>query len=103
MFEYFLYRFAQIEGKSKREWFTLPFIVQLLAEIVEPLQGRVYDPACGSGGTFIASARFISARNLDPRFRLSIHGAERINDTGRLARMNLAIHGLSGEILHGAL
>jgi type I restriction enzyme M protein len=73
----------------------------LLVEVIEPFHGRILDPACGSGGMFVQSARFVSEHQKNAADELFIHGVEKTDDTGRLARMNLAIHGLEGDIRHG--
>ena len=82
-------------------FYTPSSIVTLLTEILEPYHGRILDPACGSGGMFVQSARFVSAHKKDPAKELSIFGVEKVDETGRLARMNLAVHGLEGDIRHG--
>lgn len=69
--------------------------------MIEPYHGRILDPACGSGGMFVSSARFVSEHKKNPSSELSIHGVEKTDETGRLCRMNLAVHGLEGEIRHG--
>lgn len=101
IYEYFLAEFAMTEGQGGGEFYTPTAIVRLLVEILEPFQGRVLDPACGSGGMFVQSARFVAEHKKDGDTRLSIHGVEKVDDTGRLCRMNLAVHGLEGDIRHG--
>ncbi len=121
IYEYFLGEFARTEGQKGGEFYTPSSIVRLLVEVIEPFHGRILDPACGSGGMFVQSARFVSEhqRKLpspaggrgaggegekfsgNPADELLIHGVEKTDDTGRLARMNLAIHGLEGDIRHG--
>ncbi len=83
------------------EFYTPSCIVRLLVEVLEPFHGRVLDPACGSGGMFVQSARFVAEHKKNPGDELFIHGVEKTDETGRLARMNLAIHGLEGDIRHG--
>jgi len=75
--------------------------VRLIVEILEPFHGRIFDPACGSGGMFVHSAHFVERHRHSPGDELSIYGQEKTGETVRLARMNLAIHGLSGEIGEG--
>ena len=75
-------------------------IVRLIVEIIEPFHGRILDPACGSGGMFVHSAQFVE-RTQVPGEELSIYGQEKTGETVRLAKMNLAVHGLSGEIREG--
>ena len=101
IYEYFLGEFARTEGQKGGEFYTPGCIVRLLTEIIEPYQGRILDPACGSGGMFVSSARFVSEHKKNPASELAIHGVEKTDETGRLCRMNLAVHGLEGEIRHG--
>lgn len=123
IYEYFLGNFAMTEGQKGGEFYTPTSIVKLIVDILEPFKGRVYDPACGSGGMFVQSARFVaehqngkhpdtsvsptgdgtevpipisSAQNV-----LRIHGQEKTRETMRLAKMNLAVHGLAGDIREG--
>lgn len=101
IYEYFLGEFARTEGQKGGEFYTPSSIVRLLVEVIEPFHGRILDPACGSGGMFVQSARFVSEHQKNASDELFIHGVEKTDDTGRLARMNLAIHGLEGDIRHG--
>lgn len=103
IYEYFLAEFAMTEGQGGGEFYTPTSIVRLMVEILEPFQGRVLDPACGSGGMFVQSARFVAEHKKDANGNggLSIHGVEKVDDTGRLCRLNLAVHGLEGDIRHG--
>ncbi|NTW51177.1 MAG: SAM-dependent DNA methyltransferase, partial [Chlorobiaceae bacterium] len=101
IYEYFLGEFAMSEGQGGGEFYTPGSIVRLLTEVIEPYHGRILDPACGSGGMFVSSARFVSEHKKNPSAELSIHGVEKTDETGRLCRLNLAIHGLEGEIMHG--
>jgi type I restriction enzyme M protein len=101
IYEYFLGEFARTEGHKGGEFYTPACIVRLIVEILEPFHGRVLDPACGSGGMFVQSARFVAEHQKDPSKELSVHGVEKTDETGRLCRMNLAIHGLEGDIRHG--
>ncbi len=101
IYEYFLGEFARTEGQKGGEFYTPSAIVRLLVEVIEPFHGRILDPACGSGGMFVSSARFVSEHKKNAADELFIHGVEKTDDTGRLARMNLAIHGLEGDIRHG--
>jgi type I restriction enzyme M protein len=101
IYEYFLGEFARTEGQGGGEFYTPSPIVRLLTEVIEPYHGRILDPACGSGGMFVSSARFIAEHKKNPAAELSIHGVEKTDETGRLCRMNLAIHGLEGEVVHG--
>lgn len=101
IYEYFLGEFAMSEGQGGGEFYTPGSIVRLLTEVIEPYHGRILDPACGSGGMFVSSARFVSEHKKNPAAELSIHGVEKTDETGRLCRLNLAVHGLEGEIKHG--
>ena len=101
IYEYLLGEFAMSEGQGGGEFYTPASIVQLLTQIIEPYHGRILDPACGSGGMFVQSARFVAEHHKNPAAELSICGVEKTDETGRLARLNLAVHGLEGEIRHG--
>ena len=101
IYEYFLGEFAMSEGQGGGEFYTPSSIVRLLTEVIEPYHGRILDPACGSGGMFVSSARFVSEHKKNPAAELAIHGVEKTDETGRLCRLNLAVHGLEGEIKHG--
>ena len=101
IYEYFLGEFAMTEGQGGGEFYTPSSIVRLLTEVIEPYHGRILDPACGSGGMFVQSARFVAEHKKNPASELSIHGVEKTDETGRLCRMNLAVHGLEGDIKHG--
>lgn len=101
IYEYFLGEFAMSEGQGGGEFYTPSSIVRLLTEVIEPYQGRILDPACGSGGMFVQSARFVAEHKKNPAAELSVHGIEKIDETGRLCRLNLAVHGLEGDIRHG--
>lgn len=101
IYEYFLGEFARTEGQKGGEFYTPSSIVKLLAEILEPFHGRILDPACGSGGMFVQSARFVAEHQQNPAAELAICGVEKTDETGKLCRMNLAVHGLEGVIQHG--
>lgn len=101
IYEYFLGEFARTEGQKGGEFYTPSSIVRFLTEVIEPYHGRILDPACGSGGMFVSSARFVAEHKKNPSSELAIHGVEKTDETGRLCRMNLAVHGLEGEIRHG--
>jgi type I restriction enzyme M protein len=102
IYEYFLGKFAMSEGQKGGEFFTPTSIVHLIVSIIEPFKGRIYDPACGSGGMFVQSARFVEEhKNNGNGSELSIYGQERVSETVRLGKMNLAVHGLSGDIRQG--
>ena len=100
-YEYSLAQFASLEGKNAGEFYTPTSIVKTLVEILEPYEGRVYDPCCGAGGMFVQSAKFVE--NHQGRVNeLSIFGQESNANTWKLAQMNLAIHGLEGDLGQGA-
>lgn len=101
IYEYFLGEFAMTQGQGGGEFYTPSPIVKLLTEVIEPYHGRILDPACGSGGMFVQSARFVSQHKNNPAAELSICGVEKVDETGQLCRLNLAIHGLEGQIKHG--
>ena len=98
IYEYFLGKFAMSEGQKGGEFFTPTSIVKLIVEIIEPFHGRILDPACGSGGMFVQSAHFVERHRENPADEISLFGQERISETVRLCRMNLAVHGLSADI-----
>lgn len=101
IYEYFLGKFAFAEGRKGGEFFTPTSIVRLIVEIIEPFHGKIYDPACGTGGMFVQSAHFVERHRRDPSQELSIYGQEKTSDTVRLSNMNLAVHGLGGDIREG--
>lgn len=98
IYEDFLSNFAAAEGKLGGEFFTPHSIVRLIVEIIEPFHGRVFDPACGSGGMFVQCAKFVARHQGSATDDLSVFGQEQKEGTVPLAKMNLALHGLSGEI-----
>lgn len=101
IYEYFLGNFAMSEGQKGGEFFTPTSIVKLIVGIIEPFHGRIFDPACGSGGMFVQSARFVKEHKANPDAEISVFGQERVSETVRLAKMNLAVHGLGGDIREG--
>jgi type I restriction enzyme M protein len=98
IYEYFLGEFARTEGQKGGEFFTPSAIVRLIVEIIEPFHGRLLDLASGSGGMFVQSARFVHEHRKNPSAELSIYGQEKVSATIALSRMNLAMHGLEGDI-----
>ena len=101
IYEYFLGEFARAEGQKGGEFFTPPSIVKLLVEIIEPYHGKIFDPACGSGGMFVQSANFVSRHQKNKHSVMEdvgIYGQEKGAHNMRIAKMNLAIHSLSGKI-----
>ena len=101
IYEYFLNEFAKSEGQGGGEFFTPSTLVRLITQILEPFHGKVFDPACGSGGMFVSSAAFVEEHNRNASDELSIFGQEKTGDTVRLSKMNLAVHGLQGDIRLG--
>lgn len=106
IYEYFLGKFALADGSGGGEFFTPTSIVKLIVEILEPYQGRIYDPACGSGGMFVQSLEFIkrhleNGKKAKASREIAVYGQEKTDQTVRIAKMNLAIHGLSGDIRDG--
>ncbi len=97
VYEYFLARFASAEGKGGGEFYTPTSVVQTLVELIEPYEGRIYDPCCGSGGMFVQSLKFLDAHG-GKKDRISIYGQESNATTWRLARMNLAIRGIGANL-----
>jgi len=101
IYEYFLGHFAMSEGQKGGEFFTPTAIVKLLVSIIQPFHGRILDIASGSGGMFVQSARFVAEHKKNPGAELSIYGQEKVAETVRLGKMNLAVHGLAGDIRQG--
>jgi type I restriction enzyme M protein len=106
IYEYFLGNFALAEGQGGGEFFTPTSVVRLMVEMIEPYKGKVYDPACGSGGMFVQSQHFIDDHRkelsalgeTDDGDEIAVYGQEKTLDTVKLARMNLAVNGLRGEV-----
>lgn len=98
IYEYFLMKFAIQGAQDNGEFFTPPSLVQTLVNVIEPNHGVVFDPACGSGGMFVQSSHFIEQEGLDTMQRVTFYGQEKTATTIRLAKMNLAVHGLEGDI-----
>jgi type I restriction enzyme M protein len=98
VYEYFLGNFALKEGQKGGVFYTPTSIVRLIVEILQPFHGRIFDPACGSGGMFVQSADFVRRHQRNATRDLTVFGTEKAADTVKLAKMNLAVHGLSGDI-----
>lgn len=96
-YEYCLQKFASMEGKNAGEFYTPSCIVRTIVEILQPYEGRIYDPACGSGGMFVQSAKFIT-RHQKSVDKISIFGQEANPSTWKMCHMNLAIRGLEGNL-----
>jgi type I restriction enzyme M protein len=97
VYEYFLEKFASAEGKRGGEFYTPAGVVRVLVEVLEPYSGRVYDPCCGSGGMFVQTEKFLERHDQDPT-AISVYGQELNERTWRMAKMNLAIHGLNANL-----
>ena len=97
VYEYFLGKFAATEGKGGGEFYTPKCVVNLIAEMIEPYSGKIYDPCCGSGGMFVQSVKFITSHSGNQK-DISIYGQEQTSTTYKLAKMNLAIRGISGNL-----
>ncbi len=98
IYEYFLTQFADQKAHDNGEFFTPVSIVETIVNVIEPTRGKVIDPACGSGGMFVQSAHFVEMQKANPNERLTFYGMEKNPTTIRLAKMNLAVHGLEGDI-----
>src|SRR5436190_17373623 len=98
IYEYFLAKFSVQKAHDNGEFFTPPSIVQTIVNVIEPDHGTVFDPACGSGGMFVQSSHFIERQGADTTKRVLFYGQEKNPDTIRIAKMNLAVHGLEGHI-----
>lgn len=97
VYEYFLSKFALAEGKGKGEFYTPKSIVNLIAELIEPFEGKIYDPCCGSGGMFVQSVKFVNEHQGNKK-QISVYGQEYTGATYKLAKMNLAIRGISANL-----
>ncbi len=97
VYEYFLGKFAATEGKGGGEFYTPKCVVNLIAEMIEPFRGKIYDPCCGSGGMFVQSIRFVDSHEGNQK-DVSIYGQEAIGATYKLAKMNLAIRGIAANL-----
>lgn len=98
IFEYFMGEFASAFMQKGGEYFTPSSIVKLIVEVIEPYHGKIFDPACGSGGMFVHSAEFVKRHHKNPSREISIYGTEKMEDTQKLCRLNLAVHGVSGDV-----
>ena len=97
VYEYFLEKFAAAEGKRGGEFYTPASVVRVLVEVLEPTSGRIYDPCCGSGGMFVQTEKFLEAHGNKPQ-AVSVYGQELNERTWRMAKMNLAIHGMGANL-----
>jgi type I restriction enzyme M protein len=98
IYEYFLAKFSIQKAHDNGEFFTPSSLVQMIVNVIEPDHGMVFDPACGSGGMFVQSSHFIEDEGGDTAKKVVFHGQEKNRDTIRIAKMNLAVHGLEGKI-----
>ncbi|MHA1539816.1 MAG: type I restriction-modification system subunit M [Alphaproteobacteria bacterium] len=101
IYEYFLGKFAGAEGQRGGEFFTPTSVVRLIVEVLKPIKGALFDPACGSGGMFVQSAEFVRRNDGTANEDISICGQEKTEETVKLCKMNLAVHGLEGDIKQG--
>jgi len=101
IYEYFLGKFAMSEGQQGGEFFTPTSVVKLIVSVIQPFHGKIFDPACGSGGMFVQSAKFVEKHKKRAIDEISIYGQEKTRETVNLCKMNLAVHGLSGDVLQG--
>lgn len=101
IYEYFLGKFAMTEGQQGGEFFTPTSVVRLIVSVIEPFHGKIFDPACGSGGMFVQSAEFVGEHKKRAIDEISVYGQEKTRETVNLCKMNLAVHGLSGDVLQG--
>jgi type I restriction enzyme M protein len=101
IYEYFLGKFAMAECQRGGEFFTPTSLVKLIVEIIEPFHGKIYDPASGSGGMFVQSANFVHRHKKNPSTEISIYGQEKTVETIRISKLNLAVHGLKGDVKQG--
>lgn len=97
VYEYFLGKFAASEGKGGGEFYTPKDVVNLIAEMIEPYKGKIYDPCCGSGGMFVQSIKFVDNHHGNKK-DISVYGQESIGATYKLAKMNLAIRSIAGNL-----
>lgn len=98
VYEYFISKFALASGKEKGEFYTPKSVVNLIAEMIEPYKGKIYDPCCGSGGMFVQSMKFVEKHAGNTKHDISVYGQESNADTYKLAKMNLAIRGIVGDL-----
>lgn len=101
IYEYFLNKFAMSGAQEGGEFFTPPSLVNAIVNIIEPDHGIVFDPACGSAGMFVQTGHFIEEEGLDPANKVTFYGQEKADTNTRLAKMNMAVHGLDANILQG--
>jgi len=101
IYEYFLGKFAMNEGSQGGEFFTPTSVVKLIVSVIQPFHGKILDPACGSGGMFVQSAEFVEEHKKRAVDEISIYGQEKTRETVNLCKMNLAVHGLSGDVRQG--
>jgi len=98
IYEYFMWNFEKEAGQKWWEFYTPNSLVKLIVEIIEPHRGSIFDPACGSGGMFVQTANYLKTKWLDPLWNLNVAGQEKDYDTIKIAKMNLAINGIDGQI-----
>ncbi|MFP4008212.1 MAG: N-6 DNA methylase [Spirulinaceae cyanobacterium] len=101
IYEYFLNKFAMSGAQEGGEFFTPPSLVRMIVNLIEPVRGVVFDPACGSAGMFVQTSYFLEKVGANPNEKLTFFGQEKTETNTRLAKMNLAVHGLDGNIQIG--
>jgi type I restriction enzyme M protein len=101
IYEYFLMKFSMQGAHDNGEFFTPPSIVQTIVNVIEPERGKVFDPACGSGGMFVQTSHFLEKIHKDVSGAVTFYGQEKNETTIKIAKMNLAVHGLEGSIING--
>ncbi len=101
IYEYFLMKFSMAGAHDSGEFFTPVSIVQTIVNVIEPEHGTVFDPACGSGGMFVQTSHFITAKGGAAQEAVTFYGQEKTSTTIKLAKMNMAVHGLEGNIVEG--
>jgi len=101
IYEYFLGKFAMAEGQGGGQFYTPTSLVKLIVEVIEPFHGKILDPACGSGGMFVQSANFVKKNHKSANDELACDGQEKTGKTINLAKMNLAVNGIEGDVIQG--
>jgi len=101
IYEYFLNKFAMTGAQEGGEFFTPPSLVNTIVNIIEPDHGIVLDPACGSAGMFVQTGHFIEEEGFNPANKVTFYGQEKANTNTKLAKMNIAVHGLDASIIQG--
>ena len=101
VYEYFLGEFAREEGKKGGEFYTPSCVVRTIVEVIQPYKGKIFDPACGSGGMFVQTGDFVNAGGMNANTQMTFYGQEKVEYNAQLCLMNMAVHGLNGRIVSG--